>query len=142
MVEGEGEHTIRYRARDRAGNAGEIKTVSFEIKNDACVGSDLREKVWVGDRRTNVDNVDTGDGCTVNDLINALIEEKEQEKEQGWKNHGQFVRQFNNEVTSELVDEEVISKQERGEIHKAAAQSDVGKKKGKGKEKGKGKNKK
>ena len=131
-VSGEGEHTIRYRARDRAGNAGEIKTVSFEIKNDACVGSDLREKVWVGERQTKVDNVDTGDGCTVNDLINALIEEKEQD----WKNHGQFMRQFNNEITDDLVDEDVISKQERGKIHKAAAQSDVGKKDKKDKNKG------
>ena len=62
-------------------------------------------------------NVDTGDGCTISDLIAADDE---------YRNHGKFVSHVA-KVTGDLVDRGILSGVEKGRIQSAAARSDIGK---------------
>ena len=62
-------------------------------------------------------NVDTGNGCTINDLIAEDAE---------YGTHNKFVSHVNT-VTDELVTAGVITSQQRSLIVKAAIDSDVGK---------------
>jgi plastocyanin len=116
-----GEHTVLYRATDNSGNASEDGSVTFSViasDSDACPGSDIRDTVIIGDNDSTVANVDTGDGCTINDLIDEDGE---------YANHGKFVKHVR-QVTDALVADGIISDQEKGRIMNAAARSDVGKK--------------
>ncbi|NEE01028.1 ThuA domain-containing protein [Phytoactinopolyspora halotolerans] len=81
----------------------------------ACPDSDQRETVFVGDVDSGVQNYDVGDGCTVNDRI---LDDEE------WENRGAFIRHVR-EVTDQLVDEDVLTRREAGDINRAAARSDV-----------------
>ncbi|SFP03313.1 Ig-like domain (group 3) [Amycolatopsis arida] len=120
VVTSPGEHTVRFRATDRGGNASEIGSVTFTVvaaDSDACPGSDVRPTVVIGNHDSTVANVDTGNGCTINDLIDEHGE---------YANHGQFVKHVR-QVTADLVARGVISEQERARIVRAAARSDVGK---------------
>ncbi|TDD70779.1 hypothetical protein E1262_08380 [Jiangella aurantiaca] len=119
VVSSVGEHTVRYRATDNAGNASEVGAVTFTVverDGDACPDSDTRPTVVIGDLDSLVANVDSGDGCTINDLI---------DDEGEWPNHGAFVRHVT-EVANELVAEGVITSRERGMLTRTAAASDVG----------------
>ncbi|WP_418606951.1 hypothetical protein [Georgenia sp. SUBG003] len=69
----------------------------------------------VGDVVTEVTNLDVGDGCTINDLI---------DESSGHASHGAFVTHVA-EVTTGLRKEGHISGAERGAIVSAAARSDV-----------------
>ncbi|WP_049567177.1 ThuA domain-containing protein [Streptomyces sp. SBT349] len=82
----------------------------------SCSDPDSRATVVTGDVDSRVPNRDTGDGCTINDLILD---------EQTWGNHGRFVEHVR-EVTGRLVDEDVITRREAREINRAAARSTVG----------------
>jgi hypothetical protein len=116
-----GEHTVLYRATDNSGNALEDGSVTFSViasDSDGCPGSDIRDTVIIGDNDSTVANVDTGDGCTINDLIDEDGE---------YANHGKFVKHVR-QVTDALVADGIISDQEKGRIMNAAARSDVGKK--------------
>ncbi len=115
VVENPGTHTVSFRATDRAGNTSATRKVGFEIVADACPGSDLRTTVVVGDRDSGVDNVDSGNGCTVNDLI---VEQAE------YADHGAFVDHVDR-VTDRLVTDGVLSGQDKGRIMRAAGRSDV-----------------
>ncbi len=115
-VEAPGTHAVRFRATDAAGNVSETGEFTFEIKPDACPGSDLRETVVVGSEETGVTNGDSGNGCTINDLI---------EEDAGHPDHGAFVRHVDR-VTNELLSAGVISGREKGRIMSAAGRSDVG----------------
>ncbi|WP_372448989.1 OmpL47-type beta-barrel domain-containing protein, partial [Qaidamihabitans albus] len=120
VVEELGEHTVTYRATDNAGNTSEIGSTSFtvvESGSDACPGSDIRETVVIGTHDSTVANVDTGNGCTINDLIDENGE---------YANHGKFVKHVDR-VTDSLVADGVISGKEKGRIMNAAARSDIGK---------------
>ena len=115
-----GEHTVLYRATDNAGNVSETGSLTFTVvasDSDACPGSDVRETVIIGNNDSTVANVDTGDGCTINDLIDENGE---------YANHGKFVKHVR-QVTDALVADGIISEQEKGRIMNAAARSDVGK---------------
>ena len=119
VVSSVGEHTVRYRATDNAGNESETGSVTFTVverDGDACPDSDTRPTVVIGGLDSLVANVDRGDGCTINDLI---------DDEGDWPNHGAFVRHVT-EVTNELVADGVITSRERGMLTRTAAQSDVG----------------
>ncbi|RCW45783.1 glucose/arabinose dehydrogenase [Halopolyspora algeriensis] len=116
-VEAAGKHTVAYRATDNAGNTSKTAKVGFEIVPDACPGSDLRETVIIGDADTGVNNVDTGDGCTINDLI---------AEDATYANHGAFVDHVE-KVTDTLVADGVITDKDKGRIMRAAGRSDVGK---------------
>ena len=120
VVDTPGTHTVAYRATDNAGNVSAELSGSFTIvesANDACPSSDTRATVIIGIHDSGVANVDTGNGCTINDLIAEDAE---------YGNHNRFVRHVNR-VTDELVTAGVITSQERSLIVNAAIESDVGK---------------
>jgi plastocyanin len=114
-----GDHTVRYRATDVAGNISAVRTVSFTVvaaSGDTCPDSDSRDTVIIGDDNTGVDNVDTGNGCTINDLIAERA---------SYPDHGSFVRHVS-AVTDSLVDVGTLTRRQQGTIVRAAARSDVG----------------
>ncbi|PZF82553.1 OmpL47-type beta-barrel domain-containing protein [Jiangella anatolica] len=114
-----GEHTVRYRATDNAGNTSQVGSVTFTVverDGDACPDSDTRPTVVIGGLDSLVANIDTGDGCTIGDLI---------DDEGDWANHGAFVRHVTT-VANELVVDGVITSRERGMLTRTAAASDVG----------------
>ncbi|MGH3880993.1 MAG: OmpL47-type beta-barrel domain-containing protein [Actinophytocola sp.] len=120
VVDTPGTHTVAYRATDNAGNVSAELSGSFTIvesANDACPSSDTRATVIIGIHDSGVANVDTGNGCTINDLIAEDAE---------YGSHNRFVRHVNR-VTDELVTAGVITSQERSLIVNAAIDSDVGK---------------
>jgi cytochrome c len=113
IVSDEGSHSVQYRATDTAGNVSEPGSVGFEIKADACPGSDPRATVVMRTVDSRVANRDRGDGCTIEDLI---------EDERSWPSRGAFMEHVD-EVTDELVDAGVITEREKGRIMSAAARS-------------------
>jgi uncharacterized cupredoxin-like copper-binding protein len=119
-VDTAGTHTVAYRATDVAGNVSAELSGSFTIvesTSDACPSSDTRATVIIGVNDTGVANVDTGDGCTINDLIAEDAE---------YGNHNRFVNHVN-QVTDELVTAGILTSPERSLIVNAAIDSDVGK---------------
>ncbi len=119
IVDTAGTHTVYYRATDVAGNVSAELSGSFtvvEVTDDACPSSDTRATVIIGLIDTGVPNVDTGDGCTINDLIDEDAE---------WGNHNRFVKHVN-KVTDRLVTDGVITSQQRSIIVNAAIDSDIG----------------
>lgn len=114
-----GAHTVRYRASDHAGNTSEVGSVSFRVVEggpDACPDSDTRATVIIGAEDSGVANVDSGNGCTVNDLI----DERGQ-----YTDHATFVRHVEG-VTDALVTSGVLTRRDKGSIVRAAARSDIG----------------
>ncbi|MCE7004198.1 hypothetical protein LWC34_15335 [Kibdelosporangium philippinense] len=119
QVTAKGAHTVKYRASDNAGNAAPEKAVAFTVVeqgSDACPNSDTRETVIIKQDNTGVANVDTGNGCTVSDLV---------DQNRSWPSHGEFVRHVDT-VTSELVTRGVLSRRDAGTIVRAASRSDIG----------------
>lgn len=122
-VDALGNHTFSYRATDKAGNVSAELSGSFTVVEDgpgpapdACPSSDMRDTVVVGDVDSQVPNVDTGNGCTINDVI---------DEDAGWATHNAFVR-FVKQVTKELVQNGVITSDQRDRIITAAIDSTVG----------------
>jgi plastocyanin len=116
---GEGAHTVWYRATDKAGNVSAELSGSFTVvaaNTDACPDSDTRATVIIGYENTFVTNVDTGDGCTINDLI---AEDGE------YATHNAFVKHVK-QVTRNLVTSGVLLSTERDIIVRAATRSDIG----------------
>ncbi|MFF5056493.1 OmpL47-type beta-barrel domain-containing protein [Micromonospora sp. NPDC000663] len=114
-----GAHTLRYRATDAAGNASTEQSTSFTVVadgTDACPASDTRATVVVDGDDTGVANVDTGDGCTINDLIDEQAD---------YPDHAAFVRHVET-VTAALVTGGTLTKRQQGAIVRAAARSEVG----------------
>jgi uncharacterized cupredoxin-like copper-binding protein len=118
-----GAHTVTYRAADKAGNTSAELTASFTIVEsgpapgpDVCPDSDVRDTVIIGDIDSQVANVDIGNGCTINDVIDEDGE---------WSTHNQFVRHVK-AVTKELVRNGVITGALRDRIVTAAVNSTVG----------------
>jgi hypothetical protein len=73
--------------------------------------------VVIGRDDTGVANVDTGNGCTISDLIDQNL---------GYPDHGAFVRHVE-EVTEDLVTGGVLTRRQQGVIVRAASRSDIGK---------------
>jgi cytochrome c len=115
-IEDEGAHTVTYRATDEAGNVSEPGSVEFEIKADACPGSDLSATVVMRGEDSGVENRDRGDGCTIEDLIRD---------EDDWPSQGSFLRHVR-QVTDRLVRDGVITRIEQGKILAAAGESGGG----------------
>jgi hypothetical protein len=93
--------------------------VSFFVvapDSDACPNSDTRSTVVIGTDDTGVANIDTGNGCTINDLIDEHAE---------YPDHGSFVRHVE-AVTAPLVANGLLSRRNQGIIVRAAARSSVG----------------
>ena len=81
----------------------------------ACPRPDDADTVIIGDVDTGIPNVDIGDGCTIDDVI---------DDEGDWHVRGQFLRHVN-EVSKDLVVAGVISTRDRAAVIRAAARSDV-----------------
>jgi hypothetical protein len=114
-----GAHTVRFRATDVAGNVSEAGSVTFRVAHDgtdACPASDERPTVVVGEVETGVPNVDVGNGCTVNDLVDEGGEHAD---------HGAFVAHVR-ELADRLVEDGHVTKKQRPVLISAAARSDVG----------------
>jgi len=116
-----GTHTLTYRASDKAGNVSAEQSGAFTIVAappgpDACPDSDVRDTVFVGSADSQVENRDTGNGCTINDVI---------DDESDYSSNDQFVT-YVRAVTQELLDNEVISSDERNLIVTAAIDSGIG----------------
>jgi uncharacterized cupredoxin-like copper-binding protein len=116
---GAGEHTVLYRATDNAGNVSAEQSGSFtvvEVDTDECPDSDTRDMVWIGAENTFVPNEDTGNGCTVSDLI---------AQDDEYPTHTAFVRHVR-QVTNSLVSAGVLTSTQRDIIVRAATRSDIG----------------
>jgi glucose/arabinose dehydrogenase/plastocyanin/regulation of enolase protein 1 (concanavalin A-like superfamily) len=117
VVTDPGDHTVEFRSVDLAGHVEDWQQVNFTIgRPGPCPEPDPRETVVIGDVDSHVANHALADGCTINDLINDEGE---------WPNKGAFMKHVK-DVTSQLVADGVITRQERGKITSAAAQSDAG----------------
>ncbi|MEW9554913.1 hypothetical protein [Nonomuraea sp. NPDC050783] len=93
-------------------------TLDYDIRvlDDACVASDEREHVFIGDRDTGVRNPGDGTGCTVADRLRAGEQ---------WDGHGAFVAHVTR-TTAGLVRAKVLRAAEAARLVAAAARSDVG----------------
>ncbi|TWH26564.1 Ig-like protein group 3 [Isoptericola variabilis J7] len=118
-VSAAGSHELRFRATDEAGNTSEVESVTFRVAHDgtdACPASDERPTVVVAGVVTTVPNVDTGNGCTINDLV---------DEDGAYANHGAFVAHVR-ELADRLVADGHIGPKDRPRLVSAAARSDVG----------------
>jgi hypothetical protein len=114
-----GAHTVRYRAADNAGNTAAEKSAAFTVVergSDACPDSDTRDTVVIDGFDTRIRNTDTGNGCTINDLIAERAE---------YPTHAAFVRHVET-VTTALVTAGKLTHRQAGTIVRAAAASDKG----------------
>jgi hypothetical protein len=120
-VTGIGSHSVWYRASDKAGNVSAEKGGAFLIAAappgpDLCPDSDVRDTVILGAADSQVENRDVGTGCTINDTI---------DDESEYASNSQFVA-YVRAVAQELVDNGVLSPQERDAIITAAFDSGIG----------------
>jgi hypothetical protein len=122
-VDTAGTHTFLYRATDLAGNVSAELPGSFTIVEDTpapgpdvCPSSDVRDTVIIGDQDSQVENIDIGNGCTINDVI---------DENGDWATHNAFVKHVK-AVTKELVQNGVLTTDLRDRIVTAAVLSDVG----------------
>ncbi len=114
-----GAHAFQYRATDNAGNVTRTGTLRFDVSRgaiDACPVSDERPTVIIGNVDSEVSNYDTGNGCTVADLVDA---------DGPWVSHSAFVSHVR-QIADHLDDVDVITPQEATKLVRAARQSDVG----------------
>jgi len=118
VVRGLGAHTLRARATDTPGNTSAEKAVSFTVvaAGPGCPVPDPRRTVVIDGDDTLVPSVDTGNGCTINDLI---------AENAGYPDHAAFVRHVET-VTAGLVTAGTLTKRQQGTIVRAAARSDIG----------------
>jgi len=119
LIASDGDHTVTYRATDAAGNVSTSRSVIFTVVAqgvDRCPGSDVRPTVVIDGNDSTVTNVDTGNGCTINDLV---------AEDDDYPNHRTFLQHVK-QVTRDLVDDGVIRPVERRRIITAAELSDVG----------------
>ncbi|MFC4065918.1 cupredoxin domain-containing protein [Actinoplanes subglobosus] len=114
-----GAHVLRHRATDNAGNTAAEKQVAFTVVergSDACPDSDTRDTVVIDGFDTRIRNIDTGNGCTINDLIAERAV---------YPTHAAFVRHVET-VTTGLVTAGKLTQRQAGTIVRAAAASDKG----------------
>ena len=83
---------------------------------DPAECTDTRETVIIGDIDSGVANVDTGDGCTINDLI---------DEDGDYGSRGEFVRHVGM-ISGELADAGIIARSDVGPIVSADARSGIG----------------
>ncbi|MEV0557128.1 MULTISPECIES: OmpL47-type beta-barrel domain-containing protein [Streptomyces] len=122
VVDRVGAHTVAYRARDKAGNTSDARTVSFTVAPGGgvpapnCAEFDERLTVIVGTIDSGVPNRITNSRCRINELI-------EDEKE--WTSHALFLKHVTT-VLDALLKDGVVVQREYRLINKAAKQSGIG----------------
>ena len=123
VVDRAGAHTVAYRARDKAGNTSDARSVSFTVAPGGgvpapnCAEYDERLTVIVGTIDSGVPNRITNSRCRINELI-------EDEKE--WTSHALFLKHVTT-VLDALLKDGVVVQREYNLINKAAKQSGIGK---------------
>ena len=121
-VDRAGTHSVTYRARDKAGNTSEPRTVSFTVAPGGgvpapnCPEYDERLTVVVGAVDTGVPNRVTDNRCRINELI-------EDEKE--WTSHALFLKHVRT-VVAGLRTKGVVDQREQDLINEAAKESGIG----------------
>ncbi|WP_067494871.1 plastocyanin/azurin family copper-binding protein [Actinoplanes sp. TFC3] len=119
VVTAPGSHTLRYRATDNKGNTAAEQSLAFTVEpggTDGCPGSDTRATVVIGSDDTGVANTDTGNGCTISDLI---------AEHATYATHAAFVRHVQT-VTDRLSAAGTLTARQAGTIVRAAARSGIG----------------
>jgi plastocyanin len=114
-----GAHALQYRATDNAGNVTRTGTLRFSVSRDAtdaCPVSDERATVIIGGVDSGVANVDTGNGCTIADLVDA---------DGAWVSSKAFVSHVT-QIADRLEADETISKKDRRMLINAAKKSGIG----------------
>jgi plastocyanin len=115
-----GAHALQYRATDNAGNVTRTGTLRFSVSRDAtdaCPVSDERPTVIIGGMDSGVANVDTGNGCTIADLVDA---------DGAWVSQKAFVNHIT-EIADRLQADATIDAKERRTLINTARKSGVGK---------------
>ncbi|GAA4690761.1 Ig-like domain (group 3) [Promicromonospora umidemergens] len=115
-----GAHALQYRATDNAGNVTWTGTLRFSVSRaatDACPVSDERPTVIIGGVDSGVANADTGNGCTIADLVDA---------DGLWVSHKAFVSHVT-QIADRLEAEGTIDAKERRTLINASRKSDIGK---------------
>ncbi|GAB2479304.1 hypothetical protein GCM10027063_21310 [Promicromonospora xylanilytica] len=115
-----GAHALQYRATDNAGNVTRTGTLRFSVSRaatDACPVSDERPTVIIGGVDSGVANVDTGNGCTIADLVDA---------DGAWVSNKAFVSHVT-QIADRLEADGTIDAKERRTLINTARKSDVGK---------------
>ena len=116
-----GNHTIAYRATDKAGNVSGTGSVTFTVVASGpgpnCPEPDTSPTVVLGTVDSGVANRAVAGNCTIDDLI---------EDEREWPNHGEFVKHVQM-VAGHLRHHGLIDEKEKAALSRAAARSDVGK---------------
>ncbi|MFD2792056.1 OmpL47-type beta-barrel domain-containing protein [Promicromonospora vindobonensis] len=115
-----GAHALQYRATDNAGNVTRTGTLRFSVSRDAtdaCPVSDERPTVIIGGVDSGVANVDTGNGCTIADLVDA---------DGLWVSNKAFVSHVT-QIAERLEADGTIDAKDRRTLVNAARKSDVGK---------------
>jgi len=122
VVDRAGAHTVAYRARDKAGNTSDARTVSFTIAPGGgvpapnCAEYDERSTVIVGTVDSGVPNRITNSRCRINELI---------EDEREWTSHALFLKHVK-AVLDTLLDDGVLVQREYRLIERAAGDSGIG----------------
>jgi hypothetical protein len=116
-----GQHTISYRATDRAGNVSTTGSTAFNVVESGaqpmtCRVADTRATVWIGTKNSGVPNRAVSGGCWINNLI---------EDEKPWASAADFVAHVQ-EVTEHLHHRGVITNQQRNTLVRTARESGVG----------------
>ncbi|MBM0239552.1 copper-binding protein, partial [Micromonospora sp. ATA32] len=115
-----GQHTVSYRATDKAGNTSGAGSVTFTVVASGpgpnCT-PDTRPTVVIGTVDSGVPNRVVDGDCTINNLI---------DDERDWPNHGQFVKHVEM-VAGHLRHAGVINQKEHAALISAAARSGIGK---------------
>ncbi|ROT29456.1 DUF1080 domain-containing protein [Micromonospora sp. HM5-17] len=115
-----GEHTVSYRATDRAGNTSGTGSTTFTVVPSgpapACPVMDTRPTVWLGTLNSRVTNRTVEPGCTINNVIRD---------EQDWPSHSAFVQHVK-EVAEHLHHLGAINHQEHATLVRVAQESGVG----------------
>ncbi|WP_443673254.1 OmpL47-type beta-barrel domain-containing protein [Micromonospora coerulea] len=116
-----GQHTLSYRATDKAGNTSGTASVTFTVVASGpgpdCPVKDTRPTVWLGTVDSGVPNRVVEGDCTINNVI---------ADERAWPDHGEFVS-YLTAVAEHLHHLGVITHQEHGRLVSAAGRSGVGK---------------
>ncbi|MDQ7909463.1 DUF1080 domain-containing protein [Phytohabitans sp. ZYX-F-186] len=117
-----GQHTISYRATDRAGNVSTTGSTVFNVVESGappmtCRVADTRATVWIGTKNSGVPNRLVSGGCWINNLI---------EDEKPWATAADFIAHVQ-EVAEHLHHRGVVTNQQRNTLVRTARESGVGK---------------
>ncbi|GFJ76310.1 OmpL47-type beta-barrel domain-containing protein [Phytohabitans houttuyneae] len=117
-----GQHTISYRATDRAGNVSTTGSTAFNVVESGaqpmtCRVADTRSTVWIGTKNSGVPNRAVSGGCWINNLI---------EDEKPWATPADFIAHVQ-EVSDNLHRRGLITNQQRNTLVRTARESGVGK---------------